>query len=601
LEFSFASVRRRFAALVHQDVRASAADRVRHELFIFARLATIVLVAALVPRYLAAIGADPLWRIGALAWLLLPLAAIVHLARTGDLVEAQLISLFSLALLTCVVVVGARLSPEMSLGWLMLLPLEAAIADSASLLRLASLLAIALLLLIALLRGWGGGAAAPLDGLGLAAVAAPAAAYAALHLIAAARARRARRREAVGGAERYAALAGAIGDLVLRHDRSGGVLAANGETAALFGHDAANFIGRGFFNLVHVGDRPAYLDALDRAARGDCAAVATVRLRAGATEREPQFRWAELRARRLVADPDGAATMSVVRDVSAAKTAEERLQAARAEAEIANAWKDRLLANVSHELRTPLNAILGFSEILGDPDLAPSDPVRQREYAKIIHASADHLLSMVNLILDTSKIAAGTFRILPEPFALEPLIADCCDMVRLKAEAGGVTLEQAPIKDVGELVADKRACRQILLNLLANAVKFTDRGGRVAVGAAARGDQIHIFVVDTGLGIPADSLSRLGDPFFQVRNDYDRSFEGAGLGLSLVRGLVGLHGGALKVESLAGVGTRVTVRLPRVCRPDATIGAPAPLETEARLSAGVDDVDPPAAKEKRIA
>jgi len=601
LEFSFASVRRRFAALIHQDVRASAADRVRHELFIFARLATIVLVAALVPRYLAAVGADPLWRIGALAWLLLPLAAVVHLTRTGDLVEAQLISLFSLALLTCVVVVGARLSPEMSLGWLMLLPLEAAIADSASLLRFASLLAIALLLLIALLRGWGVAGGAALDGLGFAAVAAPAAAYAALHLIAAARARRARRREAVVGAERYAALAGAVGDLVLRHDRSGGVLAANGETATLFGHDAASFIGRGFFNLVHVGDRPAYLDALDRAARGDCAVAATVRLRVGANEREPQFRWAELRARRLVADADGAATMSVVRDVSAAKTAEERLQAARAEAEIANAWKDRLLANVSHELRTPLNAILGFAEILGDPDLAPRDPVKQREYAKIIHASADHLLSMVNLILDTSKIAAGTFRILPEPFPLEPLIADCCDMVRLKAEAGGVTLEQAPIKDVGELVADKRACRQILLNLLANAVKFTDRGGRVAVGAAARGDQMHIFVADTGLGIPADSLSRLGDPFFQVRNDYDRSFEGAGLGLSLVRGLVGLHGGALKVESLAGVGTRVTVRLPRICRPDAAIGAPAPLETEARLSAGLDDVDPLAAKEKRIA
>jgi cell cycle sensor histidine kinase DivJ len=602
LQFPFASARRRVAALVHPDARANAADRARHELFIFARLATVVLVAALVPRYLAAVGADPLWRFGALAWLLLPLASIVHLARTGDLVEAQLISLFSLALLICVVVGGARLSPEMSLGWLMLLPLEAAIADSPSLLRFANLLAIALLLLIALLRGRGfGEATPPLGGLGVAALAAPAAAYAALHLIAAARARRARRLAAIGGAERYAALAGAIGDLVLRHDRSGGVLAANGEAAALFGHDAASLIGRGFFNLVHVADRPAYLDALDRAQRGDGAAAVTVRLRAGASEREPQFRWAELRARRLEADVDGAATMSVVRDVDAAKTAEDRLRAARADAELANAWKDRLLANVSHELRTPLNAILGFAEILGEAELAPRDPAKQREYAKIIHASADHLLSMVNLILDASKIAAGTFRILPEPFALEPLIADCCDMVRLKAEAGGVTLEQAPIRDVGELVADKRACRQILLNLLANAVKFTDRGGRVVVGAAAHGEMTHIFVADTGLGIPADSLSRLGDPFFQVRNDYDRSFEGAGLGLSLVRGLVGLHGGALRVESLAGVGTRVTVRLPRICRPDATTGAPAPLETEAQLSVGVDEVDPLAAKEKRIA
>ena len=109
MEFPFASARRRVAALVHPDARASAADCARHELFIFARLATVVVVAALVPRYLAAVGADPLWKIGALAWLLLPLAAVVHLVRTGDLIEAQLISLFSLALLTCVVVVGARL------------------------------------------------------------------------------------------------------------------------------------------------------------------------------------------------------------------------------------------------------------------------------------------------------------------------------------------------------------------------------------------------------------------------------------------------------------------------------------------------------------
>ena len=109
MEFPFASARRRVAALVHPDVRVSATERARHELFIFARLATVVLVAALVPRYLAAVGADPLWRVGALVWLLLPLAAIVRLARTGDLVEAQVISLFSLALLTCVVVAGARL------------------------------------------------------------------------------------------------------------------------------------------------------------------------------------------------------------------------------------------------------------------------------------------------------------------------------------------------------------------------------------------------------------------------------------------------------------------------------------------------------------
>jgi cell cycle sensor histidine kinase DivJ len=396
---------------------------------------------------------------------------------------------------------------------------------------------------------------------------------------------RARRQAEAAIAERYAALAAATGDLILRHERSGAVLAADGEAASRFGHAAASLIGRGFFDLVHVADRPAYLSALDRAAHGEATIAATLRLRNGGDEREATFQWAEIRFCRLAADADGATTMSVVRNVDGAKTAETRLEAARADAERANVWKDRLLANVSHELRTPLNAILGFAEMLGDAELAPRELAKQREYAKIIHASADHLLSMVNLILDTSKIAAGTFRILPEPFALAPLIADCCDMVRLKAEAGGVTLERAPVADAGELVADKRACRQILLNLLANAVKFTDRGGRVTVSAEATGDVVTLSVVDTGVGIPAESLPRIGDPFFQARADYDRNYEGAGLGLSLVRGLVGLHGGALKVESVAGVGTRVSVRLPRICRLDERPGAPAPVETEARLAA----------------
>ena len=431
----------------------------------------------------------------------------------------------------------------------------------------------------------------------LAVAAAATAGYGALRWADGARDRRARRLADSGCFQGYAALAGAIGDLVLRHDLSGDVLAVDGEAAAMFGHQPQSLLGRGFFNLVHVADRPAYLDALHRAARGGEPTRASFRLRGDPAEPETTFVWAELRACRTA---EAAGITSVVRDVSAAKAAEERLQAARAEAEVASAWKDRLLANVSHELRTPLNAILGFAEILGDDELAPRDAAKQREYANIIHASAEHLLSMVNLILDTSKIAAGAFRILPEPFAVRPLIADCCDMIRLKAEASGVALEQSAMEDGVELVADRRACRQIVVNLLANAVKFTERGGRVVVGAAAKGDMIQITVADTGLGIPAEALSRIGDPFFQVRNDYDRNFEGAGLGLSLVRGLVGLHGGALKVESLAGVGTRVTVRLPRVCAPDMG-AAPAPVETVARLSIGVDGVESSAAKEKRIA
>src|SRR5208282_2500656 len=166
---------------------------------------------------------------------------------------------------------------------------------------------------------------------------------------------------------------------------------------ALFGLTADSLVGRGFFNRIHVADRPAFLHTIETATRRDETTTATVRLRTGeagnpaAGRAEPAFAWAEIRVHRFAPEAngrgrgDGAAAMSVVRNVTDAKTAEQRLEAARAEAELANSWKDRLLANVSHELRTPLNAILGFSELLGDPELAPREAAKRSEYAKIIH------------------------------------------------------------------------------------------------------------------------------------------------------------------------------------------------------------------------
>jgi cell cycle sensor histidine kinase DivJ len=188
-----------------------------------------------------------------------------------------------------------------------------------------------------------------------------------------------------------------------------------------------------------------------------------------------------------------------------------------------------------------------------------------------------------------SKIEAGKFQILAEPFELEPLVKDCCDMLRLKAQNGKVALLRAESDFLLEVVADKRACRQILLNLLSNAVKFTPPEGRVTIGAFVADSLIHIHVSDTGIGIAAQDLPRLGEPFYQVRSNYDRSYEGAGLGLSLVRGLVGLHGGTICLESSPGVGTRVTVKLPVDCRSAANAGAePSRLQTFASVSASVE-------------
>ncbi len=168
------------------------------------------------------------------------------------------------------------------------------------------------------------------------------------------------------------------------------------------------------------------------------------------------------------------------------------LEAAREEARLERTLKDRLLANMSHELRTPLNAILGFSEILGTCELTPADPQKRLEYARIIHSSAEHLLSVVNLVLDMSRIEAGKFAVAPEPLELESLIRECCDMLRLRAGKGKVEIVAAPLPEGLEIVADKAACRQILVNLLSNAIKFTPQNGRVVVEARVEGGVARI-------------------------------------------------------------------------------------------------------------
>jgi cell cycle sensor histidine kinase DivJ len=387
----------------------------------------------------------------------------------------------------------------------------------------------------------------------------------------------------------YDAIADATGDLILHLDASGAAVSASRGARNVLGSQAPELAGREFLDRVHIGDRPSVLSAIGVALRSDGVVCVALRLRTGSlADRgqgfdEPVFSSAQMRIRGLVGDQNKAAAVCVVRTAEGASS--DQAQVASGETESDISWKDRLLANVSHELRTPLNAIIGFSEILGNIELAPRDPAKQVEYASIIHASAEHLLSVVNLILDMSKIEARRFAIIPEPFDVAPLIASCCDMLRLKADEGGVELVQAALDTPRELVADKRACRQIVINLLSNAVKFTKSGGRVTVGARIEDDSLVISVDDTGIGIAPGHFSKLGDPFFQVRSSYDRMFEGTGLGLSLVRGLVGLHGGSVLLESVVEQGTRVAVRLPLDCRGKASNdSAPAPIEIISNLT-----------------
>jgi two-component system, cell cycle sensor histidine kinase DivJ len=594
----------RFAPWIRLGVNPSSPDRAQRYSFIYARLVASLLAIAITPIYLASFGAPDLWASCAIVWLILPLAAIVHVAGTGRIVEAQSISLASLLILAAIVSFGAGGSHELIFAWVVLAPLEAAISRSAALLVAAGFFVSTILFGIVGAEYWGLIQNQPLPASMTAALAAPAALYALILAVAALDIHRRRHEVETKTNENYRVLADAIGDLVLRHDPNGNVISTSGGAESLFQAAAPDLVGRGFFDRVHVADRPAFLQTLAEAQKSDEAVATTLRLRIASHNGhidEPCFAWVEMRARRFAGangpcDIDGAAVISVVRDVTKAKTYEANLESARSDAEIANSWKDRLLANVSHELRTPLNAIIGFSEILSSPALAPRDPDRQLEYAGIIHASAEHLLSVVNLVLDASKIEAGQFELLPEPFDVATLIGACCDMVCLKADKGRVDLVRGPIDCPAELIADKRACRQIVLNLLSNAIKFTPPEGKVTIGAQAGPTTLTITVQDTGIGIAQDQLSRLGDRFFQVRSDADRLFEGTGLGLSVVRGLVGLHGGSMSLESAAGEGTRVIVRLPLDCRPTARSDAP-----PARLEASVSSPFHLDMKEKKIA
>ena len=235
----------------------------------------------------------------------------------------------------------------------------------------------------------------------------------------------------------------------------------------------------------------------------------------------------------------------------------------RFEAETANASKTAFLANMSHELRTPLNAILGFSEIIAQECFGPTGSPRYKEYAGDIHSSGAHLLSLINDLLDVAKIEAGKMEIEPQPLDAPRTFDIALKLIGAKAREKHQELVIAVDASAPPLFADERALKQILINLVSNAVKFTPEGGRIqVVGSAARGGGFQISVQDNGPGIPREKLDRIFTPFSQVDNRYDRQAGGTGLGLALIRGLAELHGGRAWLESEPGKGCCAYVVLP---------------------------------------
>lgn len=260
-----------------------------------------------------------------------------------------------------------------------------------------------------------------------------------------------------------------------------------------------------------------------------------------------------------------------------------RLEGERDAAIAANRMKSEYLAAVSHELRTPLNAIIGFSDVMKQRLFGPL-PARYAEYGDLIHESGAHLLELIGDVLDMSKIEADRYELALDTFDARDVVEICTKMMRLRAEEQGLALYCETGDSALTVTADRKAMRQILLNLLSNAVKFTPEGGAVVAMARAQGDDLVLAVGDSGVGVEADELDRLGQPFAQARSGRDAAERGTGLGLSLVRALAELHGGTMTVQSAPGQGTTVTVRMP-VMEAVHQAEPPAPLEVHARIRA----------------
>ena len=274
----------------------------------------------------------------------------------------------------------------------------------------------------------------------------------------------------------------------------------------------------------------------------------------------PPGRTLQIRRRAM---PNGA-VISIYSDVTEIKASERRLIEARSEAEAANRAKGDFLANMSHELRTPLNAIIGFSEVISNELFGPINNEKYLEYIRDIHTSSLHLLSIINDVLDMSKIEAGKVELSEEIVQIQSVIGEVMRMVHERARSRDIELTALlPDEDV-EIWADERSMKQIFLNLLSNAIKFSKDGGQIYVRIVADQPDVAVFEIeDHGIGMSEEEQERALQPFGQAKPATTRNYGGTGLGLPITKGLVEAHGGTLTIDSRAGDGTSVRIVLPR--------------------------------------
>jgi cell cycle sensor histidine kinase DivJ len=518
--------------------------------------------AALGLAFVGLVGQPDLLEWIALAGLIAPVALALLGFTTIPLAVLEQIGLTGLALLIgyLAILTGGVTSPLML--WLILVPAEAALCGGRAAVARAGLAAGLALFVVAAIQAAG---LLPASRLTLPvwqvyACSLLAALVQAVLIAAAAQDRqRAADAAAAEGALLYRFLADNAMDLITRHSSDGRIRFASPATLALLGYAPEELQGQTFVSLAHPQDADAVQAALMASSYYGQSGAAEVRL----ARKDGRHIWMEIRCRpaqtALGAPVD---IVAVTRDITERKRQEHALVEARDEALAASRAKSRFLANMSHELRTPLNAIIGFSEVTMREMFGAIGP-RYQEYARLIHESGTHLLDLINSVLDMSKIEAGKFELTEEVFDLEETAESAIRVLKIPAERSAVILRLEIAPTAHQIFADRRAVKQILVNLLSNGVKYTPPGGEVVVSARLAADRsVEISVQDTGTGISPSDLERLGRPFEQVETAAVRAKEGTGLGLALVKSLAQLHGGEARLASELGEGTIVTVRLP---------------------------------------
>jgi cell cycle sensor histidine kinase DivJ len=511
--------------------------------------------------YVAFIGGPDLVELFAFAGFVAPIALALAARGSVPLERLEAASLFLFAVLIALLsVLTSGLSSPFAL-WLVLVPFEGALAGRGRAVMFSGASAAGALGAVIVIQASGLLPSSRLPGpleLWVCVSLLVAIFQASLMAIAAQERHRAADEAAEAGEARYRFLAENAHDLITRHTTDGRIHYASPASANLLGYRPEELIGKTLKELVHRDDAAAVSLAFVSAADGK-AATAELRF----ATREGGYAWGEFRCRPAGKPGDAMGDIvAVTRDIAERKANERELIKARDLAEDASRAKSRFLANMSHELRTPLNAILGFSEVMSHQIFGPI-AARYVDYSKLIHESGSHLLGVINSILDMSKVEAGHFKLQLEHFDLSEVAVQALRFVRFAAERNGITVEEAVEPGARNIIGDKRAVTQILINLLSNGVKFTPRGGTVRVAAMLVGGEVEISVADTGVGIDAGDLKRLGQPFEQVDSEYTRTKEGTGLGLALVRALAHLHGGTMTIDSMLGEGTTVRIRLPQ--------------------------------------